>query len=256
MKRLVFVVALPAIALVGCQRQAAPARTAQAVASPSPALASGSAEAFSSPSPASTSGSAERSSPAPGPAIQGQSGLESAAEPAPSPTPAPVVVAAGTALPLVFKTTVASDKSSVGDLVLAELAEDVAVKGRVALPAGSEVRGRVAVAVGSGRVKGRARLAVEFQEVVLNGHAHAIVAAPIDVTAKSTKGRDAKVAGGAAAAGALIGAIAGGGKGALKGGLIGGAAGGAVVVATKGAEVVFQAGSRRTVKLESSLRLD
>jgi len=82
------------------------------------------------------------------------------------------------------------------------------------------------------------------------------VAAPIDVTAKSVKSRDAKIAGGAAAAGALIGAIAGGGKGALKGGLIGGAAGGAVVVATKGPEVVFQAGFRRTVKLESSLRLD
>jgi hypothetical protein len=151
---------------------------------------------------------------------------------------------------------VASDKNSPGDLVVAELAEDVVVNGRTVLPAGSEVRGRVAVAVGSGRVKGRARLAVEFQEVVVKGHAHPIAAAPIDVTAKSTKGRDAKIAGGGAAAGALIGAIAGGGKGALKGGLIGGAAGGAAVLATKGSEVVFPAGSRRTIKLESSLRLD
>jgi hypothetical protein len=166
------------------------------------------------------------------------------------------VVAAGTALPLVFKTTVASDKSAPGDLVVAELAEDVAVNGRVVLPAGTEVRGRVTVAVGSGRVKGRARLAVEFQEVVLKGHVRAIAASPIDVTAAAEHGKDAKIAGGAAAGGALIGAIAGGGKGALKGGAIGGAAGGAVVLATKGKEVVFQAGSRRTIKLQSSLRLD
>jgi hypothetical protein len=241
MNRLFSIVALSAVALAGCQRQAAPERTAEPAASPSGSPASRSAEA---PQPAPTS------------AARAEAEAVPASRPGSEPTPEPVVVPAGTALPIAFKTTVASDKNAPGDLVVAELAENVGVKGRVVLPAGTEVRGRVAVATGSGRVKGRARLAVEFQQVVLKGHEHAIMAAPIDVTAPSAKGRDAKIAGGSAAAGALIGAIAGGGKGALKGGVIGGAAGGAVVLATKGPEVVFHAGSRRTIRLESSLRLD
>ena len=76
-----------------------------------------------------------------------------------------------------------------------------------------------------------------------------------DVTAGSSKGKDAKIAGGAAGAGVLIGAIAGGGSGALKGGLIGGAAGGAAVLATRGVEVELPSGSSYTLKLEKSLHL-
>jgi hypothetical protein len=166
-----------------------------------------------------------------------------------------VVVAAGTSLPIVFETTVASNTSRAEDSVTASLAEDVTVGGTVVLPAGTEVRGFVTAAQGSGRVKGRARLAVRFTEIRSPGRTYPIQASSIDVTAASSKGRDAKIAGGAAAAGALIGAIADGGEGALKGGLIGGAAGGAAVLATKGNEVVFASGSRATIKLQQDLRI-
>jgi hypothetical protein len=159
-------------------------------------------------------------------------------------------------LPLVLETTVASNTSQVEDRVVATLAEDVSVDGRVILAAGTEVVGHVTAAKQSGRVKGRARLAMEFDEVRDGGSAYRIVTIPIDITADSSKGKDAKIAGGAAAAGAIIGAIAGGGKGALKGGAIGGAAGGAAVLATRGNEVVLEAGTALQVTVKQDAQID
>jgi hypothetical protein len=175
----------------------------------------------------------------------------------PAPTPAPVKrIAEGTALSVVFETTASSDKSQAGDAVVAKLAADVKDGERVVLPAGAELRGEVLAAQGSGRVKGRARLAVAFMKLVADGTTYDIQTTAIDVTAQAQKGRDAKIIGGAAGAGALIGAIAGGGKGAAKGAAIGGAAGGGAVLATKGKEVVFAAGSKHEVTLKTSVTLD
>ena len=139
---------------------------------------------------------------------------------------------------------------------MAELAEDIAVDGDVLLPAGSEVSGHVVTALRSGRVQGKARLAVSFDQIRADGKTFRIDATGFDVTAGSSKGKDAKIAGGAAAGGAVIGAIADGGEGALKGGLIGGALGGAAVLATRGQEVEIPAGSRYKIELRKGLRLN
>ena len=224
--------AVLAVLPAACERQAEPPRSAAAGAPAAPTTAPASVAARATAPPA------------------------EAAEGAPAAPPEPVVVPAGTALPLVFETTAASDKSAVGERVLARLAEDVRVRDEVVLPAGAEVRGRVTVAVKAGHVSGRSRLAVAFDEVMVKNVALPLSASGIDVTGKSQKSRDTKIAVGAAGAGALIGAIAGGGSGALKGGLIGGAAGGTAVLITKGEEVVFPAGSRHTVKLRQALRVD
>jgi hypothetical protein len=172
------------------------------------------------------------------------------------PAPEPRILAAGTTLPLVLETSVASNTSQVEDRVVATLAEDVSVDSRLILAAGTEVVGYVTAAKQSGRVKGRARLAMEFDEVRDGGIRYRIETIPIDITADSSKGKDAKIAGGAAAAGALIGAIAGGGKGALKGGAIGGAAGGAAVLATRGKEVVLEAGTALEVTVKENAQID
>jgi hypothetical protein len=175
--------------------------------------------------------------------------------PAPTPTPRPRIVASGTALKVVLQQALSTKTAKPEDPVVVELAEDVSVDGDVLLPQGSEVRGHVVSALRSGRVKGRARLVVSFDEVRVDGHSYKIQATGFDVTAGSSKGKDAKIAGGAAAAGVLIGAIADGGSGAAKGGLIGGAAGGAAVLATRGAEVELASGSSYTLKLQKSLQL-
>jgi hypothetical protein len=172
-----------------------------------------------------------------------------------APAPEPVTIPKGTALPLVFETAVSSATSRPGDLVVARLASDVRVGGRTVLPARSEVRGRVATAVPSGRVKGRARLAVTFDRLIVDGSERPIEATTIDVTARSAKKRDAAIIGGSTGAGVVIGAIAGGKKGAVVGGVVGAGAGTGAVLATKGKEVSFPAGYRRTVQLTQALTL-
>jgi hypothetical protein len=243
MKRLSLAL-VPALALglAACQKQAAPERTADA-ATARPATASRPLPV--EPAPAvPTPAAAEPARPAPAPTPQ------------PKPTPRPRVVAAGTALPIVLKAGLTTKTAKPEDGVVAELAEDVVVDGDVLLPAGSEVSGHVVSALRSGRVKGKARLVVSFDQIRADGRTFRIDATGFDVTAGSSKGKDAKIAGGAAAGGAVIGAIADGGEGALKGGLLGGALGGAAVLATRGQEVELPAGSRYKIELRKSLRLN
>jgi hypothetical protein len=267
MKRLSLAL-IPALVLClsACQKQAAPERTADATAPPATATPTPQAQ-FPAESPAGTSGrpaTASRPLPVePAPAAAPQAALEPpppdptpVPTPEPTPTPRPRIVASGTALPIVLKAGLSTKTAQPEDRVVAELAESVVVDGDVLLPAGSEVSGHVVTAVRSGRVKGKARLVVSFDHVRAGGRTFRIDATGFDVTAGSSKGKDAKIAGGAAAAGLLIGAIADGGEGALKGGLIGGAAGGAAVLATRGKEVELPAGSRYKIELRKSLRLD
>ena len=261
MKRLQ-VVALVLIGLVpaACQRPAT--RTADAGgSSPAPPVATpGPAEAPVTAQPPEVSvpraASPERPAPvAPAPAVVPAPEPTPTPTPAPTPTPRPRIVASGTALTVVLQQALTTKTAKAEDRVVAELAEDVVVDGDVLLPQGSEVRGHVVSAQRSGRVKGRARLVVAFDEVRVAGRSYQIQATGFDVTAGSSKGRDAKIAGGATAAGAVIGAIADGGSGAVKGGLIGGAAGGAAVLATRGVEVELASGSSYQIKLQKSLRL-
>ena len=261
-------VAIVLVALVptACQRPAT--RTADAgAASPAPPAASASPVTAVTPAAAEAMPPAVSQAPrAPVPsATVAPAAVEPAAPPveppaadptpAPTPTPRPRVVATGTALKIVLQQGVSTKTAHAEDPVVAELAEDVSVDGDVLLPAGSEVRGHVVSALRSGRVKGKARLVVAFDEVQVGSRSYTISATGFDVTAGSSKGKDAKIAGGAAAAGAIIGGIADGGSGALKGGLIGGAAGGAAVLATRGMEVELASGSSYTIKLQKSLRL-
>lgn len=283
MQRLCLVlVPVLSLGLAACQKQAAPGRTADAAApaataapeTPAPAEAparAGAAWAEGTPSaPASSAtprpATASRPLPeeprpaAPAPAAVEPTTLEPEPNPAPTPTPTPTprprVVAAGTALPIVLKGGLSTKTAKPEDRVVAELAENVVVDGDVLLPAGAEVTGHVVSAVRSGHVKGKARLVVSFDKVRADGKTFRIDATGFDVTAGSSAGKDAKIAGGAAAGGVIIGAIAGGGSGAAKGGLIGGALGGAAVLATRGKEVELPAGSHYKIELRKSLQLN
>ena len=261
-------VLLLGVGLASCQRPAAPERTADAPspaatvtpAVPAEAVPPEAAPAVPTPAARTRPGTSSRplpEEPAPAPVAVAPPASVPAPVPTPTPTPPPPrVVASGTPLTIVLKQAVSTKTAQPEDRVVAELAEDVVADGDVLLPAGSEVLGRVVTSVRSGRVKGRARLVVSFDRIRVDGRTLDIDATRFDVTADSSKGKDAKIAGGAAAAGAVIGAIADGGEGALKGGLIGGAAGGAAVLATRGKEVELPAGSRYQIELRKSLRLN
>jgi hypothetical protein len=170
--------------------------------------------------------------------------------------PSPSSLPATTVIPVTFETTASSATSRPEEKVLARVRQDVVRAGQVVIPAGSELRGHVISARPSGRVKGRASLSLAFTAITVNGRTQPIAARRIALLAPATHGRDAKVIGGGAGAGALVGAIADGGKGAAKGALVGAGAGTGVVLATKGREVTIPAGSRWRVRLLRPLVLD
>jgi hypothetical protein len=80
-----------------------------------------------------------------------------------------VTIPSGTVLQLTLSTSVASDTSEVEDAVAAELAHPVMVGERTALPSGALVAGFVRAVDPARRVKGRARLSLEFTSVTSDG---------------------------------------------------------------------------------------
>jgi hypothetical protein len=80
-----------------------------------------------------------------------------------------ITIPSGTTLRLSLQSAVASDTSRVEQPVRATLRSPVSVNGQVAVPAGSEVSGVVTEAEESGRVKGRARLAMRFSSLHASG---------------------------------------------------------------------------------------
>jgi hypothetical protein len=164
-----------------------------------------------------------------------------------------VIIPTGTTLNLTLHTAVASDTSQVEDAVAAELTNPLMIDGRTALPAGAMVGGVVSGVEESGRVKGRARLALDFTSLTSGGRRYALTAEPYTRVASATKSEDATKIGIGAGAGAVIGGILGGKKGAAEGAAIGGGAGTGVVLATRGKEVRLANGTGVSIQLASPL---
>ncbi len=169
--------------------------------------------------------------------------------------PREVTILAGTTLPLALTSSVASDTSAVEDRVTAEFTRSITIDGREVLPAGTRVSGVVSEVDGSGRVKGRAMIALRFQSLSTGATQYDIQAETVSRLAPATKSEDATKIGIGAGAGAIIGGIVGGKEGAAKGAAIGGGAGTGVVLATKGQEVRLGPGDDVTTQLTASLRV-
>lgn len=165
-----------------------------------------------------------------------------------------VTIPAGTQLPVALDTSVGSDISRTEQAVTAHLTRPLVLHGETVLPAGSRVNGVVTDATQSGRVKGRAHVALRFDSLTPTGPGvestrYRIETTAVGRTAAATKKKDAMEIGAPAAGGALIGAIAGGKKGALIGTAVGGGAGTAVVLSTRGKEVRLPKGTALTLRL-------
>src|SRR6185503_2522254 len=130
-----------------------------------------------------------------------------AAAPAESPKPTfrAVTIPAGTSLHVKLTDTVASNTSKVEDAVRGQLAQAIVIDDQTVVPAGAGVRGSVFQAVQSGRVKGRASLAIGFDRLTVGDETHDIQTSRYAQTARATKGKDAKKVGIGAAAGAVVG---------------------------------------------------
>jgi hypothetical protein len=262
MSRVLFVCTV--LALAGCSPASPPAAgsAAPAAATPAapaapgtpatPAAAAPPANSAASPAPAAPGSATSPSPPATATAASAPA-QEPAAPTAPAPTFREVTVPSGTRLSIELRTGVASDTSTVEETVRGVLRRPIVVGGVEAIPAGAAVTGSVTAAARSARVKGRARLALRFTSVAVDGEGQPMSTAAISRVAPGTKREDAAKIGIGAGAGAVIGAITGGRKGAVVGGTVGGAAGTGVVLATRGDEVELPAGTTLTTTLTQPL---
>jgi hypothetical protein len=168
-----------------------------------------------------------------------------------------ITIPAGTALTVVLDTSVGSDISRVEQPVSGHLARTVHVNGAAAIPAGSAVSGVVTSARRSGKVRGRAYVAMRFSSVTPRGDSerYRIQTRNVGRLAPATKEKDAVTIGAPALGGALVGGLVGGGKGAAIGAAAGGGAGTAVVLSTRGKEVRLGRGQTVLVRLTQPLRL-
>ena len=160
----------------------------------------------------------------------------------------------GTTLAVRLDSAVSSDSSRVEDPVEATLTKAVVVDGAEVLPAGSVVRGEVAAVEASGKVKGRASLALRFSSISVAGRDERYsIAARVALTAPGTKGKDAATIAIPAAGGAIIGGLIGGKKGAAIGTAIGGGGGAAVVLTTAGPEIRLPRGTALSLPLDQAV---
>jgi len=187
----------------------------------------------------------------------------SAVPPAPPPvaeTPEPPVirettVPAGASLRVRLDQSVSTKYDRAGSRFSATLSAPVVIDSRVVIPTGTRFEGRVTQSKPSGRLKGRAVLALRLDSFVLRGQRYAIRTSSVARVSNNHKKRNIGIIGGGAGIAAAIGAIAGGGKGALIGGAVGAGAGAAGAAATGRKQEEMRAETPMTFVLRMPVQL-
>lgn len=151
----------------------------------------------------------------------------------------------GTEMAVRLVTPLSSKTARREDRVEGTVAESVRVDGRVAIPAGTRVRGIVQDVEAANRPSNGGRLELAFDQLVMpNGRRVDIRSS---VASLEEEGLDKKKAGLGAILGGVLGGVLDGKKGALIGVLVGG---GGAVVASKGDDVELPAGTVVNLRLE------
>ena len=164
-------------------------------------------------------------------------------DPEPEPEPIEITVPAGTVIDVSLSSTISTETARVEDRIDGTVARSVHVVGRTVIPAGTRVRGTVSSTDDGGRLKGAARLAVRFHELMLeDGTVVEFSSRSFERVGPSPGRTTATRTGGGAAVGAIIGGLLGGDRGAAIGGSIG-AAGGAASSAGRAKPVTFHTGT-------------
>lgn len=180
---------------------------------------------------------------------------EVATSKAPEPSYRSFTLPAGTVIQASLLENLTTKDTVAGREFALQVTSPVVVDGVTVIPSGSKVTGTVAESRRSGRVKGRAYMALTFDSLHVPFGDYKISAHNVAREAHGTKKRDAAIIGGGAGIGAAIGAIAGGGKGAAIGAAVGGGTGTGVVLATRGKETGFARGEIINTKLTEPLVL-
>jgi hypothetical protein len=163
-----------------------------------------------------------------------------------------VVVPSESVIGLQLETALSSESARVEDRVDARVTRDVRVNGRIAIPAGTHAIGSVTLVEQGGKMKGRARIGIRFNTLVLADTSRVSINTETFIRdgESPSDSASAKI-GGAAIGGAIIGAILGGGKGAAIGSGIGAAGGTAAAMTASRHPVVLPVGSTLSVRTQA-----
>jgi hypothetical protein len=181
--------------------------------------------------------------------------VEDIPAPAPATRVASAELPAGTNFVIRMIEGVDSEVNHVGQSFAASLDQPVMVNGETVIPRGADVVVKLVDSKESGKLTGRAEVALSLMSVKANGRSVDLNTQTVSRESDSRGARTAKVAGGTAAVGAIIGAIAGGGKGAAVGAAAGGAAGAGAEIVTKGQRVKIPSETRLTFVLDNAVRI-
>jgi hypothetical protein len=167
-----------------------------------------------------------------------------------------VTVAEGTALEVTLDAPVSSGTSQVGQVVTARVAEPLLDGGRVVVPAGSTLYGRVSAVLPAKRGLGdkAGSLSLAFDRLRTQDGAEAPLSATVTREGATSGGRTAGAIGGGAAGGAALGRILGrSSKSTARGTILGAAIGTGVAAGLRGHDVELAAGEPMTIRLNLPL---
>jgi hypothetical protein len=183
-----------------------------------------------------------------------------------------LTIPSGTKVPVALKHAVSSKGTHEGDAVYAETTFPVVSNGRVLIPAGTFVQGRISQIQRAGRIKGRAEVLMHFTTLIYpSGYTvllpGAVENAPgVDKTSvkdgegtirsDSQRGEKIGTVASTAGTGAVVGGLSNGGKGALIGAGVGGAVGTAIALLTRGNDVKLDAGTTLEIVIQRDVPLD
>ncbi len=197
-----------------------------------------------------------------------------AAAPAPSASSTPVEfnIPAGTKVPLALKHAISTKTTHEGDAVYAETTFPVVANGRVLIPAGTYVQGRISRIQRAGHIKGRAEVLMHFTTLIYPSGYTVMLPASVEnapgvdktsvkdqegtIQGDSQTGEKAGTVASAAGTGAVVGGLSRGGKGALVGAGIGGAVGTAIALLSRGNDVKLDAGTTVEMVIQREVPLD
>jgi hypothetical protein len=172
-----------------------------------------------------------------------------------APIPNEIAIPEGEVLQVRLDEPVNTRRNRAGDSFRATLHAPVVVEGRTILPAGTAFTGHVTDAAESGRMRGRAVLALTLDSFRLDGSERRVRTDRVVRQGEAHKKRNIGFIAGGSGLGTIIGAIAGGGKGAAIGAAAGGAAGTAGAAATGKMQVGLPAESLISFELKAPVTL-
>ncbi len=165
-----------------------------------------------------------------------------------------VRIPAGTRLAVRLDEGVSSASASAGEVVAAELAAPLEVDGEVVAAAGTPVEATVESVTPSGRLAGRASLALALTAITIRDQRTRVATDTLTRTGPAHTKRNERMIGAGAVIGALAGQLLGGHtRDTLRGAAVGAAAGTGVAAAHGRLDVTFPAGQVLPFSLQQAL---